>query len=118
MVPPPKRKSPTAMLYGEVDRMNLPRGMEQMTRLLRPALGPVVLAGAVASLLHGAPEILDDGATITRLTIELADPWEAGLLDSAAGLAAALDGGVSAATTVLAGEALFHRPDSTPSCSA
>jgi chaperonin GroEL len=50
--------------------------MEQMTRLLRPTLGPVARTVAVASLLNGRPEVLDDGATIARRTIELSDPFE------------------------------------------
>ena len=75
-MPPPKRKPPTAMLYGEAARTTLLRGMEQMTRLLRPTLGPVARTVAVASLLNGQPEILDDGATIARRTIELSDPFE------------------------------------------
>jgi chaperonin GroEL len=75
-VPPPKRKPPTAMLYGEAARTTLLRGMEQMTRLLRPTLGPVARTVAVASLLNGNPEVLDDGATIARRTIELTDPFE------------------------------------------
>ena len=75
-MPPPKRKPPTAMLYGEDARTTLLRGMEQMTKLLRPTLGPVARTVAVASLLNGQPEILDDGATIARRTIELPDPFE------------------------------------------
>jgi chaperonin GroEL len=64
------------MLYGEDARKTLLRGMEQMTKLLRPTLGPVARTVAVASLLNGNPEILDDGATIARRTIELSDPFE------------------------------------------
>jgi chaperonin GroEL len=64
------------MLYGEAARKTLLRGMEQMTRLLRPTLGPVARTVSVASLLNGRPEVLDDGATIARRTIELADPFE------------------------------------------
>jgi chaperonin GroEL len=64
------------MLYGEAARTTLLRGMEQMTRLLRPTLGPVARTVAVASLLNGNAEILDDGATIARRTIELSDPFE------------------------------------------
>ena len=45
------------------------------------------------------------------------DPWEAGLLDSVAVLAAALDGGVSAAASALTSEVLIHRPNSQPSFS-
>ena len=44
--------------------------------LLRPTLGPVARTVAVASLLNGNPEVLDDGATIARRTIELTDPFE------------------------------------------
>src|SRR6185503_9141360 len=64
------------MLYGEDARKTLLRGMEQMTRLLRPTLGPVARTVSVASLLNGRPEVLDDGATIARRTIELVDPFE------------------------------------------
>jgi chaperonin GroEL len=64
------------MLYGEAARATLLRGMEQMTKLLRPTLGPVARTVAVASLLNKQPEILDDGATIARRTIELSDPFE------------------------------------------
>src|SRR4051812_16812487 len=64
------------MLYGEAARKMLLRGMEQMTRLLRPTLGPVARTVSVASLLNGNPEVLDDGATIARRTIELSDPFE------------------------------------------
>jgi hypothetical protein len=43
------------------------------------------------------------------------DPWEAGLLDSVGVLQAALEGGVSAATTALSSEVLIHRPGQEPS---
>lgn len=75
-MPPPKRKQPTAMRFGEAARKTLLHGMEQMTRLLRPTLGPVARTVSVASLLNGKPEVLDDGATIARRTIELSDPFE------------------------------------------
>jgi chaperonin GroEL len=64
------------MLHGQAARATLLRGMEQMTRLLRPTLGPVARTVAVGSLLNGQPEVLDDGATIARRTIELIDPFE------------------------------------------
>jgi chaperonin GroEL len=64
------------MLYGEAARQTLLRGMDLMTRLLRPTLGPVARTVSVASLLSGGPEVLDDGATIARRTIELSDPFE------------------------------------------
>ena len=76
-MPGPKRAQPTSMLYGEAARATLLRGMEQMTRLLRPTLGPAARTVAVASLLSSSrPEVLDDGATIARRTIELSDPFE------------------------------------------
>ncbi|MGE3912888.1 MAG: chaperonin GroEL [Chloroflexota bacterium] len=75
-MPGPKRKQPVAMLHGDAARATLLRGMEQMTKLLRPTLGPVARTVAVASLLNGQPEIMDDGATISRRTIELVDPFE------------------------------------------
>src|SRR5215218_6101807 len=64
------------MRFGEAARKTLLHGMEQMTRLLRPTLGPVARTVSVASLLNGRPEVLDDGATIARRTIELSDPFE------------------------------------------
>ncbi|MFN8633110.1 MAG: chaperonin GroEL [Chloroflexota bacterium] len=64
------------MRYGDAARTTLLHGMEQMTRLLRPTLGPVARTVAVASLLNGQPEVLDDGATIARRTIELTDPFD------------------------------------------
>jgi chaperonin GroEL len=77
-LPRPKRSrpQPTAMLFGEEARATLLRGMEQMTKLLRPTLGPAARTVAVASLLNGRPEVLDSGATIARRTIELVDPFE------------------------------------------
>lgn len=71
-----KRTPPTPMVHGPAARASLLRGMEQMTALLRPTLGPTARTVAVASLLNGRPEILDDGATIARRTIELAHPFE------------------------------------------
>jgi chaperonin GroEL len=47
-----------------------------MTGLIRPTLGPVPRTVAIASVLNGNPEILDDGATIARRTIQLPDPFE------------------------------------------
>jgi chaperonin GroEL len=50
--------------------------MQRMTGLIRPTLGPVPRTVAIASVLNGKPEILDDGATIARRTIQLPDPFE------------------------------------------
>jgi chaperonin GroEL len=43
------------------------------------------------------------------------DPWEAGILDSVGVLLAAMEAGVSAATTALTSEVLIHRPGQQPS---
>src|SRR3954454_13909154 len=50
--------------------------MQQVTGLIRTTLGPVPRTVAIASVLNGKPEILDDGATIARRTIQLPDPFE------------------------------------------
>lgn len=53
------------------------RGIEQMTALISPTLGPtartVAIAGATGT---SVPEVLDNGATIARRTVELSDPFE------------------------------------------
>lgn len=67
---------PVSMLHGPAARAVLLRGMEQMTRLLRPTLGPVARTVVVASILGNRNEVLDSGATIARRTIELPDPFE------------------------------------------
>jgi chaperonin GroEL len=47
-----------------------------MTALLRPTLGPLARTVAVAGALDGErPEILDDGATIARRTVQLDEPF-------------------------------------------
>jgi chaperonin GroEL len=53
------------------------RGIDQMTDLIRPTLGPTARTVAIAPV-HGSgpPEILDSAATIARRTIQLADPFE------------------------------------------
>src|SRR5690242_20138958 len=68
---------PPLSLHGEAARAALLRGMQRMTALLRPTLGPLARTVAVAPFSRSQPpEILDSGATIARRTIELADPFE------------------------------------------
>lgn len=76
-MPAKRDKRPaTTVVYGDAGQAALLRGMQLMTGLIRPTLGPVARTVAVASVLNGKPEILDDGATIARRTIQLADPFE------------------------------------------
>ncbi len=58
-------------------RAALARGIELMTRLLRPTLGPTGRTVAIARAFDsGPPEILDHAATIARRTTQLACPYE------------------------------------------
>jgi chaperonin GroEL len=67
----------STMLQGLAAREALARGMERMTALLRPTLGPTGRTVAIAPILtQRPPEVLDSGATIARRTIQLADPFE------------------------------------------
>ncbi|HET6319344.1 MAG TPA: chaperonin GroEL, partial [Chloroflexota bacterium] len=53
------------------------RGIDQMTGLLRPTLGPLPRTVAVARLVGSRPpEILDHAAVIARRTLQFADPFE------------------------------------------
>lgn len=52
------------------------RGADVMAALVRPTLGPLARTVAIAgSTPRAAPEILDSAATITRRTIQIADPF-------------------------------------------
>lgn len=66
------------ILHDVAARAALLRGMERMTRLLRPTLGPIPRTVAIARLTNNTqpPEILDHAATIARRTLQLADPFE------------------------------------------
>jgi chaperonin GroEL len=65
------------VLRGPAARAALMRGMHQMTRLLRPTLGPVPRTVAIGRLVGGGPpEVLDNAAIIARRTLGLADPFE------------------------------------------
>ncbi len=57
-------------------RVALMQGMDQMTALLRPTLGPIARTVANQGMsTRSAPEILDNAATIARRTIQLEDPF-------------------------------------------
>jgi chaperonin GroEL len=65
------------MLFGDAARAALLRGVEQMTALLAPTLGPVPRTVAVAPIVGSdPPEVLDDAATIARRMLELPDSFE------------------------------------------
>jgi chaperonin GroEL len=58
-------------------RAALLRGVERMTALLRPTLGPLARTVVIGSIgASGPPEVLDRGAIIARRTLELTDPFE------------------------------------------
>jgi len=63
---------------GEPARAALVRGIDRMTRLLRPTLGPLPRTVAIARIVSSQqpPEILDSAAVIARRTIQLSDPFE------------------------------------------
>jgi chaperonin GroEL len=65
------------ILEGPLARAALLRGIDRMTRLLRPTLGPLPRTVAIERLVgHDPPEILDSAALIARRTLQLADPFE------------------------------------------
>ncbi len=64
------------MLEAPRSRVALLRGMDQMTALLSPTLGPVARTVAIQGISRtSAPEILDSAATIARRTVQLDDPF-------------------------------------------
>jgi chaperonin GroEL len=64
-------------LHGRAARAAFLRGAEQMTALVRPTLGPLARTVVVGRLIGSdPPEVLDNGATIARRTLQLADPFE------------------------------------------
>lgn len=65
------------LLHGQAARAALLRGMDLMTALLRPTLGPIPRTVAITRIAGGdVPEVLDKAATIARRTIQLPDPFE------------------------------------------
>ncbi len=68
---------PRRILHGRAARAALLRGIDRMTKLLRPTLGPLPRTVAISPILGSQPpEILDSAAVIARRTIQLADPFE------------------------------------------
>jgi chaperonin GroEL len=65
------------ILQAPAARAALLRGMDLMTGLLRPTLGPAARTVAIARIVgNDPPEILDNAATIARRTIQLEFPFE------------------------------------------
>src|SRR5207302_2932314 len=65
------------IVEGPAARAALLRGIDCMTRLLRPTLGPLPRTVAISPIVGSQPpEILDSAAVIARRTIQLADPFE------------------------------------------
>jgi len=75
--PPLSRRERVAVLADPLlARRALLHGASQMTRLLRPTLGPTPRTVAVARQSSSQPpEVLDQAALIARRTIQLADPF-------------------------------------------
>jgi len=68
---------PRRILHGRAARAALLRGIDRMTKLLRPTLGPLPRTVAISPILGSQPpEILDNAAVIARRTIQLTDPFE------------------------------------------
>lgn len=64
------------MLEAPRARKALLYGMDQMTALLRPTLGPMARTVAIQGISkQSAPEVLDSAATIARRTVQLDDPF-------------------------------------------
>ncbi len=65
------------MLEAPLSRVALQRGMDQMTALLSPTLGPLARTVAIQGLSKtSTPEVLDSAATIARRTIQFVNPFE------------------------------------------
>lgn len=65
------------ILQAPAARAALLRGMDLMTGLLRPTLGPMARTVAIARIVgNDPPEILDSAATIARRTIQVEHPFE------------------------------------------
>ncbi len=65
------------IVQGASARAALLRGIDHMTNLLRPTLGPLPRTVAISPIVGSQPpEILDNAAVIARRTIQLGDPFE------------------------------------------
>jgi chaperonin GroEL len=92
-------------------RAALLRGIDRMSALLRPTLGPLPRTVAIGRLVGGEPpEILDNAAVIARRTIQLADPFETmgAMLVRHLAWRVFDQAGDGAATAAVLGQALAH----------
>ncbi len=66
------------VLFDQEARTALQHGVDVMSRLIRVTLGPRARTVAINPIIQGSrpPEILDDGATIARRTLQLHSPFE------------------------------------------
>jgi chaperonin GroEL len=64
--------------FDQEARVALKQGVDVMSRLIRVTLGPRARTVAINPIVMGSrpPEILDDGATIARRTLGIANPFE------------------------------------------
>jgi chaperonin GroEL len=99
------------IVYGGQGRAALIRGIDQMTGLVAPTLGPTARTVVIDSLVSKTPEILDSGATIARRTIQFADPFEdmGGMLIRHLLLTVFERVGDGTATTAVLTRSLVHR---------
>src|SRR5579884_165344 len=77
-MPPTLPKDKEYVLYEQEAREALRRGVETMSRLIRVTLGPRARTVAIMPIVgtNRPPEILDDGATIARRTLQVPDPFQ------------------------------------------
>lgn len=68
-------RKPAVVLQPETGA-HLRRGIEQMSRLISPTLGPRAGTVIVAPVTSKSPEVLDNGGLIARRTIQLSDRGE------------------------------------------
>ena len=66
------------VIFDQEAREALKRGVDTMARLIRVTLGPRARTVAIMPIVgtNRPPEILDDGATIARRTLQLPQPFE------------------------------------------
>src|SRR5579863_10359005 len=69
---------PQYVLLEQDAREALKKGVDTMSRLIRVTLGPRARTVAINPIVgsNRPPEILDDGATIARRTLQIRDPFE------------------------------------------
>src|SRR5712692_3026531 len=66
------------VLFDQEARVALKQGVDVMAHLIRVTLGPRARTVAINHIVgaNRPPEILDDGATIARRTLQIASPFE------------------------------------------